>query len=122
MAISGDSKSEKKVRTAGGKGSARSSDRSMDASQADEGRGEGMGQWRRRPRPSVDLIFDYKHIETLSQFLGDDGRIVPARVSRLSRKQQRALTQEIKRARHLALVPLSSRHVSLNKLVDMGRH
>jgi len=67
---------------------------------------------RRRPRPPVDMIFDYKDIDSLRQFLSDGGKIVPARVSRLSRKQQRVLTTEVKRARQLAMLPFSDRHES----------
>ena len=71
------------------------------------------GSWRRRERPSLDLILDYKDIETLKPFVSEGGRIVPARVNRLNRKQQRVLQAEIKRARHLALLPISDRHVGL---------
>ena len=75
---------------------------------------EGRDSYRRRrPRPPVDLIFDYKDIDSLRQFLSDGGKIVPARVSRLSRKQQRQLTTEVKRARQLALLPFSDRHESI---------
>lgn len=65
---------------------------------------------RRRSRPPGDLFIDYKDIETLRPFLMDAGRIVPARVSRLNRMQQRELTRAVKRARHLALLPMSPRH------------
>ncbi len=65
---------------------------------------------RRRPRPPVDLHIDYKDIETIRPFLTETGAIVPARVSRLSRKQQRELTQAVKRARQLALIPIASGH------------
>lgn len=72
--------------------------------------GDRKGGWRRRERPPVDLLIDYKDIDTLRPFLSEGGRIVPARVNRLNRKQQRALAAEIKRARHLALIPVSDRH------------
>jgi small subunit ribosomal protein S18 len=111
---------EKKVRTTGTRAPKVDGERSGAIDEGrNEGRGDGMGSWRRRPRPAVDLVFDYKQIETIAPFLGEDGRIVPARVSRLSRKQQRKLTAEIKRARHLALIPVSSRHLSLNKMTDV---
>lgn len=71
------------------------------------------GSWRRRERPSLDLIMDYKDIETLKPFVSEGGRIVPARVNRLNRKQQRVLQGEIKRARQLALLPISDRHTNL---------
>lgn len=74
---------------------------------------KGGGSWRRRERPAIDLIMDYKDIETLKPFVSEGGRIVPSRVNRLNRKQQRVLQGEIKRARQLALLPISDRHTSL---------
>lgn len=65
---------------------------------------------RKRPRPAADLFFDYKDVELLKSFLTESGKIVPARVSRLSRAQQRQLAREIKRARQLALLPVASSH------------
>jgi len=73
-------------------------------------RQEKSGFSRRRVRPPVDLHLDYKDIETLKPFLTEGGRIVAARITRLSRKQQRLLTQEVKRARQLALLPVADRH------------
>ncbi len=72
--------------------------------------GERKPSWRRRERPPVDLLIDYKDTETLRPFLSEGGRIVPSRVNRLNRKQQRVLGAEIKRARHLAMIPMSDRH------------
>ena len=40
----------------------------------------------------------------------EEGKIVPGRVSKLNRTQQRQLTNAIKRARHLALLPTSAKH------------
>lgn len=51
------------------------------------------------------MVFDYKDVEMLSQFTSPGGKIVPARVSRLNAKQQRALASAVKRARQLALLP-----------------
>ena len=66
---------------------------------------------RRRARPAADQVFDYKDLETLRQFVAEDGKIVPARISKINYKQQRQLTQAIKRARHLALLPVSASHI-----------
>lgn len=68
-----------------------------------------MGRTRRFRAP-VDMVFDYKDLETLRPFISEGGKIIPARVSRLSASQQRKLTQEVKRARQLALIPISDRH------------
>ncbi len=66
----------------------------------------------KKNRPSKDLRFDYKEIDTLQRFIAEDGKIVPARISRLNSKQQRELTTAIKRARHLALLPVAASHYS----------
>ena len=77
------------------------------------GKGEGGARpffgRSRRPRPPSDMRFDYKDVETLRQFITETGKIVPRRISRLSAKQQRQLTVEIKRARILAMLPFSKR-------------
>lgn len=51
---------------------------------------------------------DYKDIKRLSRFVTERGKIVPARVSATCAKHQRALSQAIKRARYLALMPYVS--------------
>jgi small subunit ribosomal protein S18 len=66
---------------------------------------------RRRARPNKDATFDYKDIETLKQFITEEGKIIPARITKLNRKQQRDLTLAVKRARHLALLPTSSKYI-----------
>jgi small subunit ribosomal protein S18 len=64
-----------------------------------------QGFFKRRPRPSKDMVFDYKDVEMLSQFTSPGGKIVAARVSRLNAKQQRACAAAVKRARQLGLLP-----------------
>ncbi len=48
---------------------------------------------------------DYKDPEFLKKFVNEQGRILPRRVTGTSLKYQRKLSQAIKRARHLALLP-----------------
>ncbi|MBI2268549.1 MAG: 30S ribosomal protein S18 [Candidatus Blackburnbacteria bacterium] len=48
---------------------------------------------------------NYKDWETLSHFLSDRGKILGRGRSGVCAKHQRRLTQAIKRARHLALLP-----------------
>ncbi|MAG59606.1 30S ribosomal protein S18 [Candidatus Woesebacteria bacterium] len=47
----------------------------------------------------------YKEWEALSRFTTDRGKIVGRSRSGICSKHQRVLTHEIKRARHLALLP-----------------
>lgn len=60
---------------------------------------------RAKPRNVKDVELDYRKPETLQPFLNDYGRIRPRRQTRLSAAKQRHLAREVKRARHLALLP-----------------
>ena len=48
---------------------------------------------------------DYKDLNTLRQYLTENGKIVPSRITAVSAKKQRELAQAIKRARHVGLLP-----------------
>jgi small subunit ribosomal protein S18 len=48
---------------------------------------------------------DYKDPEFLKRFLNEQGKILPRRLTGTSLKYQRKVSQAIKRARHLALLP-----------------
>ena len=48
---------------------------------------------------------DYKDVETLKDFIGDNGKITPARLTGTKAHYQRQLDTAIKRARFLALLP-----------------
>ncbi len=52
---------------------------------------------------SVDI--DYKDVKTLSNFLTERGKIIPMRIYGNCAKHQRQLTEAIKRARQIALLP-----------------
>ena len=66
---------------------------------------------RRRGRNSYcpdGKCFDYKDYETLRRYLTDAGKIKPRRQTGNCSRCQRELAREIKRARHLALLPYVS--------------
>lgn len=48
---------------------------------------------------------DYKDKEFLLKFVNEQGKILPRRITGTSLKYQRKVTQAVKRARHLALMP-----------------
>lgn len=48
---------------------------------------------------------DYKDVKLLGRFISERGKILPSRITAVSAKKQRALSQAIKRARNLALLP-----------------
>ena len=53
---------------------------------------------------------DYKDLDTLKDFIGDNGKITPARLTGTKAHYQRQLDTAIKRARFLALVPYTDLH------------
>ncbi len=53
---------------------------------------------------------DYKDIDTLRDFISENGKITPARLTGTRAFFQRQLTNCIKRARFLALLPYSDQH------------
>jgi small subunit ribosomal protein S18 len=53
----------------------------------------------------------YKDPDELRRFINEEGKIRPRRQTNLSAKDQRRLAQEIKRARHLALLPYTGHQI-----------
>ena len=53
---------------------------------------------------------DYKDLDLLKGYISETGKIVPARITGTKAKYQRQLTQAIKRARYLALMPYTDGH------------
>jgi len=49
-------------------------------------------------------VIDYKNIKLLKKYLSDSGRILPSRITSVSQKKQRELSQAIKRARLISLI------------------
>lgn len=48
---------------------------------------------------------DFKDTRLLQNYMSERGKIVPSRITAVSAKKQRELSQAIKRARHLGLLP-----------------
>ena len=48
---------------------------------------------------------DYKNPDFLKNFVNDQGKLLPVRITGTSSKYQRKVAQAVKRARHLALLP-----------------
>ncbi len=53
---------------------------------------------------------DYKDLATLRQYVGENGKIVPSRITGTAARYQRQLTVAVKRARYMALLPYTDRH------------
>lgn len=52
---------------------------------------------------------DYKDLNTLRDYVSESGKIVPSRITGTRARYQRMLSQAIKNARILALLPYSDR-------------
>ena len=55
-----------------------------------------------------DLVLDYKNAEQLKKFINDKGKILPRRATGACAKHQRDITLEVKRARHIAVLPYTT--------------
>ncbi|MBS3873658.1 MAG: 30S ribosomal protein S18 [Firmicutes bacterium] len=71
-----------------------------------------MRKRSRKPRKRVcnfcvdkAVAVDYKEIDKLRRFITERGKILPRRISGNCAKHQRLLTDAIKRARNIALLP-----------------
>ena len=61
---------------------------------------------------------DYKDAAKLRPYITDRGKISPRRKSGTCARHQRALTNAIKRARHLALLPFVASHLQRTGTTD----
>lgn len=82
------------------------------------GGGGGGGRFRRARgcefcRGKVDVV-DYKDTQMLRRYITERGKMEPRRKVGTCAKHQRTVSQAIKRARHLALIPYTSEHLRLS--------
>jgi small subunit ribosomal protein S18 len=55
------------------------------------------------------LVIDYKKVDLLRRYMTEEGKIRPRRQTGACARHQRVMAGEIKKARHLALVPFTGR-------------
>lgn len=53
---------------------------------------------------------DYKQVDLLKDFISENGKIIPARITGTKVFYQRQLAVAVKRARFLALLPYTDQH------------
>ena len=56
-----------------------------------------------------EMIFDYKDVTSLKKFISEKGKITPRRISYITIKKQKDLSNAVKRARYLALLPYTGK-------------
>lgn len=75
----------------------------------------GRGKFFRRKKvckfctEKIDNI-NYKDVRLLSQFVAESGKIVPRRLTGVCTPHQRRLSEAIKQARNIALLPFAAGH------------
>lgn len=82
-----------------------------------EGQPDGRRRFYSRPRvcqfcSDKSIVIDYKNISLLSSFINREGKIRPRRQTGTCAKHQRKVASEIKKARHMALLPFSGEALS----------
>jgi small subunit ribosomal protein S18 len=71
------------------------------------GRSSRHSRRRRVSRLTAERIdyIDFKDVKLLQSFIAENGKILPRRLTGVSAWQQRKVTEAIKRARNIALLP-----------------
>ena len=88
-------------------------------------RGGGRGRYPPRRRVCqfcVDKIavIDYKDVSRLRRYLSDRAKIEPRRKTGTCAHHQRALSEALKRARFMALLPYTAAHIRISGIVLRG--
>ena len=75
-------------------------------------KGRSLFKRRKFCRFSAEKIeeIDYKDVDLLKDFITENGKIMPARITGTKTGYQRQLSTAIKRARYLALLPYTDLH------------
>jgi small subunit ribosomal protein S18 len=76
-----------------------------DRGDRERGAWPSRGRYRQGNYCPKGKCFDYKDIDTLRRYITEVGKIKPRRQTGNCSRCQRELAREIKRARHLALLP-----------------
>jgi small subunit ribosomal protein S18 len=67
------------------------------------------------PLKDIPLFeINYKNLRLLNKFLSERGKVIPSRISNVSVKRQKALSNAIKKARFLALISPIKKDFNLN--------
>jgi len=99
----------------GSYGGAPSGDRGGERPRRRPGGGGGRFGRRRVCSFCVDKVqsIDYKEPSKLRRYISDRAKIEPRRKTGTCARHQRMLTQALKRARHVALLPFTAQHIQL---------
>ena len=57
-------------------------------------------------------VIDYKDIKLLTKYISEKGKIIPSRITNVSRGKQKELSLAIKRARFLSLISYTNKYLN----------
>ena len=57
-------------------------------------------------------VIDYKDIKLLTKYISEKGKIIPSRITNVSRGKQKELSLAIKRARFLSLMSYTNKYLN----------
>ena len=57
-------------------------------------------------------IIDYKDVKLLTKYISEKGKIIPSRITNVSRGKQKELSLAIKRARFLSLMSYTKKYLN----------
>jgi ribosomal protein S18 len=86
-------------------------DRDRDRGDRDAGKGGFRGRKKKKIcNFCADKVtsIDYKDVARLRKYLSERAKILPRRITGTCAKHQRELTESVKRARHIAIIPYIS--------------
>lgn len=78
----------------------------------------GMGRRRRGRNALKAEEIDYKDVQLMRRFVSERGKLVSGQRVGVTAKNQRRLARAIKRAQHLALIPIAPNHVYVTGTVQ----
>ncbi|MEK6805206.1 MAG: 30S ribosomal protein S18 [Pseudomonadota bacterium] len=83
-----------------------------DDKKKDERKGRSSLFFRRKKtfKASAEGGADYKDLVLLKAYVGENGKLVPGRMTGTASRHQRMLSAAVKRARYLALLPYTDKH------------
>ncbi len=80
----------------------------------------GFGRRRRGRNFLKAEEIDYKDVQLMRRFVSERGKLVSGQRLGVTAKNQRRLARAIKRAQHLALVPIAPNHVYVTGSIQTG--